>query len=141
MRGQITGNRVLYIAHVEPEVDKKTKSGIILPSGIDEETQKKMKLYANHPMQGDVIQVGKDVKICKQGDKIYLPNMGDGVLIEDGVYYNIAYDHSIIYVIPAENIVGNNNTEIGMGSLGETTTGTYSTILGRDTSIMGELIK
>jgi len=103
MRGNITRNQVLFIAHIEKEVDKKTQSGIILPEAIDEETKKKMKLYANHPLQGDVIQIGPDVTCCKQGDRIYLSGSGDGILIEDNVYYNIAYDHSIIYVIKAED--------------------------------------
>jgi len=32
MRGNITRNQVLFIAHIEKEVDKKTQSGIIYNS-------------------------------------------------------------------------------------------------------------
>jgi len=101
MRGKVTFNNILLRLHVEKEVERKTANGIILPSGIEEEDKKKMKIYKEHPFQGDVIQVGDMVKVCKPGDRVYI-NGGLQDLVEDGVYYSIIREHDVVYVITKE---------------------------------------
>ena len=103
MRGKVTQNYVLIRLHIEKEVEKKTIGGIILPSGLEPEDAKKLKIYNEHPFQGDVIQTGDKVTLCKPGDRVYI-NGGMQDLIEDGVYYSILRDGDIIYVITKEEV-------------------------------------
>lgn len=101
MLGKVVNNGILIMLHIEKEADKKTKSGIIIPQGIDEEFQKKMKFFKEHPLQGDVIQVGDQVKICGAGDRVYLNSSGIDI-IEDGVYYSLIKDYDVLYVIDSD---------------------------------------
>lgn len=100
MLGHVLANNVLIKLYIEQEVDKKTRGGIIIPQGLDEETQKKMHLYKEHPLQGDVLQIGKDVKNCAVGDRVYLNRTGTD-LIEDSTFYAVVGEYDIIYVIDA----------------------------------------
>lgn len=119
MRGQVTQNYVLIRLHIEKEVEKKTQSGIILPSGLDADDAKKMRVYKEHPFQGDVIQVGERVTLCKPGDRVYI-NGGMQDLIEDGVYYSILRDGDIIYVITKEEVDKLRMEEMATEQLGKT---------------------
>ena len=101
MLGKVTFNNILIRLHIEPEVEKKSKGGIIIPSGLDEESVKGLHYYKEHKIQGDVLQVGELVKICKPGDRVYLSNVGPD-LIEDSVYYSVVREHDVIYVIDKE---------------------------------------
>ena len=108
MLGKLTFNGiVIRVTGIKP-VDKKTKSGIIIPDTVDEETIKKMDLFHEHPFQGVVIQVSESMKqqdnpICKEGDCVYLKDaMSVSPFIEDGVYYSYVREHDIIYVIDKE---------------------------------------
>lgn len=119
MRGKVTQNYVLIRLHIEKEVEKKTIGGIILPSGLDPEETKKLKIYNEHPYQGDVIQVGERVTLCKPGDKVYM-NGGMNDLIEDGVYYSILRDGDIIYVITKEEVDKMKMEELAKEQVGKT---------------------
>ena len=110
MLGKLTFNGiVIRVTGIKP-VDKKTKSGIIIPDTVDEETIKKMKmdLFYEYPFQGIVIQVSEAIKkqenpICKEGDCVYLKDETSvSPFIEDGVYYSYVREHDIIYVIDKE---------------------------------------
>jgi len=102
MLGKVLANNVLVVLHIEQAVDKKTRSGIIIPSGIDEENLKNMKLFKEHPLQGDVVQIGPDVTICKEGDRVYLSRIG-AELIENSTYYQVVNAYDILYVITKED--------------------------------------
>jgi len=89
---------------MEKPVEQKTKSGIILPSGVDDDMIKKMNLFKEHPYKGEVIQIGENVKICKPGDMVLLANEALTPLIEDSVYYHYIRESEIIYVINKKEV-------------------------------------
>ena len=119
MRGKVIFNGLIIRVSIEKPVEQKTKSGIILPSGLDSEDAKKLKIYREHPFQGDVIQVGSGVKLCKPGDKVYI-NGGMQDLIEDGVYYHYIREHEIIYVVTKEEVDKMKMEEMATQHIGET---------------------
>lgn len=104
MRGKVVFNGLIIRVSIEKPVEQKTKSGIILPSGLDEDVVKKMRLFKEHPYKGEVIQVGENVKICKPGDMVFLSNEALTPFIEDGVYYHYIREHEIIYVVDKEEV-------------------------------------
>lgn len=99
MRGQVLFNGVIIRISMEKPVEQKTKSGIILPTGLEEDVIKKMQLFKEHPYRGEVIQIGENVKTCNVGDIVLLANEALTPLIEDSVYYHYIREHEIIYVI------------------------------------------
>lgn len=101
MKGQITFNRILVMPYYAKPT--KTKAGIILPEGLDEDTMKKSALYEEHPFQGEVIQVGPQCSICNPGDIIYIHSNRGEPLIEDKTYYLLLYESDILYVIDKAN--------------------------------------
>ena len=104
MRGKVVFNGLIIRVSIEKPVEQKTKLGIILPSGLDEDVVKKMRLFKEHPYKGEVIQVGENVKICKPGDMVFLSNEALTPFIEDGVYYHYIREHEIIYVVDKEEV-------------------------------------
>jgi co-chaperonin GroES (HSP10) len=102
MRGQVLFNGVIIRISMEKPVEQKTKSGIILPTGLEEDVIKKMQLFKEHPYRGEVIQIGSNVTTCKIGDIVLLANEALTPLIEDSVYYHYIREHEIIYVITKE---------------------------------------
>jgi co-chaperonin GroES (HSP10) len=104
MRGQVTFNGIIIRISIEKPVEQKTKSGIILPSGIEDDVIKKMQLFKEHPYKGEVLQVGSNVTVCKVGDMVLLANEALSPLIEDSVYYHYIREHEVIYVISKEEV-------------------------------------
>jgi co-chaperonin GroES (HSP10) len=101
MKGQITFNRILVFPHYAKPT--KTKAGIILPEGLDDEVMKKQQLFDEHPFQGEVIQVGPQCTICEPGDIVYVQNQRGEPLIENKTYYLLLYESDVMYVIKAED--------------------------------------
>lgn len=104
MLGKVTDFNILIRLYIEPEADKKSKGGIILPPNMDDETLKAFKYYRNHKLQGDVVQVGSKVReeLCGVGDRVYLQNIGPD-LVEDSIFYSIVRESDIIYVIKKDD--------------------------------------
>lgn len=104
------------------EVEKVSKSAII---SLDKETKPqgdKLSDFPDHPLQGEVIGVGKDVTMCKKGDvvlfKINNSWIPDPYMINDmGTIYSIYNETDIVMVrvpdeqlmISAENCVCNHD--------------------------------
>lgn len=120
MRGKVVFNGLIIRVSIEKPVEQKTKSGIILPSGLDEDVVKKMRLFKEHPYKGEVIQVGENVKICKPGDMVFLSNEALTPFIEDGVYYHYIREHEIIYVVTKEEVDKMKMEEMATEQLGKT---------------------
>jgi len=97
MKGKITFNRILVMPYYAKAT--KTKAGIILPEGLDEDTMKAQKLYEEHPFQGEVVQVGPQCTICEKGDIVYFSGGNGNVLIENKTYYLLLHEGDVIYVI------------------------------------------
>ena len=101
MKGQVTFNRILVFPHYAKPT--KTKGGIILPEGIDEDVMKSQKLFEEHPFQGEVVQVGPQCTLCKEGDIVYIQNGRGEPLIENKTYYLLLYESDVLYVIKEED--------------------------------------
>ena len=103
MLGKVTLNNILIKLHIEPEIEKRSKGGIIIPQGLDEESVKNLHYYKEHKIQGDVMQVGPLVgDNIKEGDRVYLSGVGPD-LIENSIYYSVVREHDIIYIIKKED--------------------------------------
>ena len=102
MRGKVLFNGIVIRITLEKPVEQKTKSGIILPTGLEDDVIKKMQLFKEHPYRGEVIQIGENVKTCEVGDIVLLTNEALTPLIEDSVYYHYIREHEVIYVITKE---------------------------------------
>jgi len=120
MRGRVVFNGIILRISMEKPVEQKTKSGIILPSGVDDDMIKKMNLFKEHPYKGEVIQIGENVKICKPGDMVLLANEALTPLIEDSVYYHYIREHDVIYVVTKEEVDKLKMEEMASEQLGKT---------------------
>ena len=120
MRGRVVFNGLIIRISMEKPVEQKTKSGIILPTGVDDDMIKKMNLFKEHPYRGEVIQIGENVKICNVGDVVLLANEALTPLIEDSVYYHYIREHEIIYVITKEEVEKKKMEEMATQHIGET---------------------
>ena len=118
MRGRVVFNGIIVRVTVGKPVEKKTKSGIILPEGVDASEIKDM--YSEHPFTAEVIQIGENVKICNVGDYIYLQNPPSTPLIEDSVYYHYIREHEVIYVIDKKDVKKKKLEEMATEQLGKT---------------------
>jgi co-chaperonin GroES (HSP10) len=120
MRGQVIYNGVIIRVSIEKPVEQKTKSGIILPTGLDEDIVKKMQLFKEHPYKGEVIQVGAHVTACKPGDIVLLASEALTPFIEDSIYYHYIREHDIIYVITKKEVDKLRKEEMVKEQMGKT---------------------
>ncbi len=70
------------------EQEEKTKSGIILPDGAQEE-----------PKMAKVLAVGTDVKEIKEGDTVLYKSYGPDDVKVDGTEYMIAKEEDILATV------------------------------------------
>lgn len=70
------------------EAEAKTASGIVLPDTAKEK-----------PEEGEVIEVGKDVKEVKKGDKVVFSKYSPSEIKKDGEEYLIVKEEEILAVI------------------------------------------
>jgi chaperonin GroES len=70
------------------EKENKTTSGIVLPDTAKEK-----------PEQGEVIEVGKEVKEVKKGDKVVFSKYGPTEVKIDGSEYLILKEEDILAVV------------------------------------------
>lgn len=70
------------------EAEEKTASGIVLPDTAKEK-----------PEQGEVLEVGKDVKEVKKGDKVIFSKYSPSEVKVDGNEYLIVKEEDILAII------------------------------------------
>lgn len=70
------------------EAENKTASGIVLPDTAKEK-----------PEEGEVVEVGKDVKEVKKGDKVVFSKYSPSEVKQDGEEYLIVKEEDVLAII------------------------------------------
>lgn len=70
------------------EAENKTASGIVLPDSAKEK-----------PEEGEVVEVGKDVKEVKKGDKVVFSKYSPSEVKQDGKEYLIVKEEDVLAII------------------------------------------
>lgn len=95
LSGKLTFNR---IAIKSIEIPKTRKSGIVLPDSKFEDNDA-FDMYEDHPLQGFVVGVGKDVTSCKAGDIVLIKgNSRADKLMDNGTLYLVIYEQDVLLV-------------------------------------------
>jgi len=70
------------------EAENKTASGIVLPDNAKEK-----------PEEGEVVEVGKNVKEVKKGDKVVFSKYSPSEVKQDGKEYLIVKEEDVLAII------------------------------------------
>lgn len=95
LSGKITFNR---IAVKLIDIEKKTKSGIILADSKEGETTT-MDSFTDHPHQGEVVAIGTSVSVCKKGDVVLIRDGASPLALNDkGTLFALLYESDVLLV-------------------------------------------
>ena len=103
--GRVPFNRVVLKTI---DVEKSTKSGIIISGTGTEKENKSIEVFQDHPFQGLVIALGEglqnwEVPLCKVGDIVLIKPGSTAYQLNDrGTMYTVISDTDILLVREAE---------------------------------------